>query len=658
MAVTAGISSSLMTHAPRSCCYKCAEKTIAVICHHCGRPVCDRCLKGGRKGSGLKVPKSYEFAGLDLDKSQCGEQPIHCEDCAHVTRSPVTGALIAATGVAVAVIFVAAASSPGLIAVAVMAAAAVAGYGAYRWHRWSPARRTAPVLPVLPSIDKIRLRETLSAKVVLDSQSHYRVSQPKFDGQIEIAWRLSQPERLRLKKYRDRFKLSQQQDIQFNAGFVLLEERLGLTLPVREHAPAKNDCVIPLLGSVSREPFLAGNTGAGFVRQPITIKYSLRDDLEQLVPELPLIRVVPCLVQQSGRKALEIELQWHNPKPRRVDLEECLPNYDQSVQEIEFIEWAVPTSWGSVTKASGLPKNGTLEGQDLQILRWEHEMPEDGAGMHSFSASFEDEIGFDSVIRGRVQMLLRDTISGLRSLRMFYPLGRPLSCQTVTETRLILDFELSLASLRSEELRIMPDQKNSNDGKNTGMVTFEGVAPDHLTIIRLVNELTDQNFYVSGVIDNSPSSGSVADLVNRRWEVIGRLYEGLPTDFHLVMIGDEVLGAGPANGTTDVMLTVRGTYTNARMESEIENAWMKLKSLISVTLAARQNGIPFPRASRPLVTAGQRLERDNLWRQLNQLREALAEGRISEATYIQTTMRIQRELDEAEPEGTSSQSLN
>jgi hypothetical protein len=603
------------------------------------------------------MKKSREFAGLDLDKSQCGELPVHCEDCSHITHSPLTGSLIVAAAVAAVALVIVVAPSSLLVAAALLAGGVVASYGGFHWFSWNPARLTPPVMPVLPGVDKIRLRETLSAKIVLDSGSEYRVSRPQFDGQLEIAWRLSESERLRLKKYRDRFKLNPQQDILFNAGFVLLEERLGLVMPVGEHAPAKNDCVIPLVGSVSREPFLAGKTGAGFVRQPITIKYSLRDDLEQMLPDLPLIRVVPCLVQQSARKALEIELQWRNPKPRRVDLEECLPNYDQSVQEIEFIEWTVPASWGSVTKATGLPKHGTLQGH-LQILRWEHEAPEEGASSHSFAASFKNDIGLDSVIRGRAQILLRDTISGLRRLRMFYPLGRPLNCQTVTETRLILDFELSLASLRSEELRIMPDQETSRNGEKNGRLIFEGVAPDHLTIIGLVNELTNENFYVSGVIDSSPSSGSVADLVNRKWEVIGRQYEGLPTDFHLVLIGDEHLSAGASGGTTNVTLTVRGIYTNVRMKSKIENAWIRLEKLISKTLGDGRPRTPFRRASRPQPGPGQRPQRDSLLRQFNQLREALAEGRITEATYIQTTMRIQRELDEAEPEGASSQSFN
>jgi hypothetical protein len=662
MAVNTGIRNSLMACAPRSYCYKCAGKAIAALCHHCGRPICDECLSEGRFGSPLKNRKSYEFAGLDLDKSQCGEMPAHCEDCFHITQSPVKGGFIAIASLIAAVLFVAFASSPGVAVVAVIACAAAACYGAYNWRRWSPARLQAPPLPALPGIDKVGLRETLSAKIVLDAESNYRVSPPEFDGQIEIAWRLSESERLRLKKYRDRYKLNPEKEIQFNAGFLLLEERLGLTLPVRDSANGNTDCVIPLVGLVSREPFLAGSIKAGFVRQPITIKYSLRDELQTLLPDLPLIRVVPCLVQQSGRKALEIELQWNNPRPQRIDLER-LPNYRPSVEEIEFMEWTVPTSWGSVTNATKLVNCGMLQGRPLQILRWDHITPENDAEICSFSASFEQQIGLDSVVRGKAQILLRGAFSGLERLRMFYPLGLPLNCQTVTETRLILDFELSLASLRSEELRIVTDQKSKRNSSKNGTVTFEGVVPDHLTIISLLDELINEHFYISDVRDNSSSSGAVADLVNRKWEVTGRCYEGLPTDFHLVLMGDEVLGAGPPTGTTNVTLTVLGIYTSAQMESYIENAWMKLEKLISATLSASQHAYqrsnPIPRASRLRSDVRQKPRRDkSLWRQLEQLREALAEGRISEATYVQTTLQIQRELDEAEPESASFQPLN
>jgi len=608
MAVNTGIRTRLMACAPRSCCYKCAGKVIAVICHQCGRPICDKCLSGGRFGSPLKNRKSYEFAGLDLDKSQCGEMPVHCEDCFHITQSPVIGGLIVIASLMVAALFVAFASSPAMIAAAVIVCAAMSGYGAYKWYRWNPARLQAPPLPVLPSIDNVRLRETLSAKIVLDPKNTYRVSPPEFDGQIELAWRLSESERLRLKKYRDKFKLNPEKEIQFNAGFVLLEERLGLTLPGKSPTSENTNCVIPLVGLVSKEPFLAGSIKGGFVRQPITIKYPLRDELQRLLPELPLIRVLPCLVQQSGRKALQIELQWNNPPPQRIDLER-LQNYPHSAQEIEFMEWKVPASWGSVTHASSLVKCAPLEGH-LQILRWDHETPDNDADRHSFSASFEHEIGLDSVVYGRAQILLRNTFSGLERLRLFYPLGLPLNCQTVTETRLILDFELSLASLRSEELRIVPDQKSEHDSNKNRTITFEGVVPDHLTIINLLDALINQHFYVSDVRENSPISGAVADLVNRKWEVTGRCYEGLPTDFHLVLIGDEVLGAGAPGGTTNVTLTVLGIYTSAQMESHIENAWIKLEKLIRSTLATTQHANSVFRASYPRPKVRQRPRRD------------------------------------------------
>ncbi|MGA9771210.1 MAG: zinc ribbon domain-containing protein [Blastocatellia bacterium] len=650
MAVNNEIRTGLITCAPRSCCYKCGGKVIAVICHHCGRPICGKCRPEGSSGLPLKNRKSYEFAGLDMDKSQCRDIPAHCEDCFHVTQSPVIGGLIAIASLVAAALFVAFASF-GMAAAGVIVCAAAACYGAYKWYRWSPARLEAPLLPVLPSIDKLRLRETLSVKIVLDPDNNYRLSQLKFDGQIEIALRLAESERLRLQKYRDRFKLNAGNEIQFNAGFVLLEERLGLTLPIRGALNENTDCVIPLVGLVSKDPFLAGNIKAGFARQPITIKYSLRDELQRLLPNLPLIRVIPCLVQQSGRKALEIELQWNSPDPQRVDMER-MPNYHQSAQEVESMEWRVPNAWGSVTTATGLVKSGSLEGQPLQILRWEHETPgADNSDRHSFAASFEHEIGPDSVVSGRAQILLRGTFSGLEKLRLFYPLGLPQNCRAVTETRLILDFELNLSNLRSEELLIVSseksehdDNKNEQDGKKNETMVFEGIIPDHLTIINLLDALLKENFYISDVRDNSSSSGAVADLVNRKWEISGRCYEGSPTDFHIVLIGDEVIGAGAPIGMTNLMLTVRGIYTSKLMKCDIENAWTKLERLIRASLSARQRTHTAHRASPPHSKIRQRPKQDkSLWKQREQLREALAEGRISEATYLQ----IQKELNEA-----------
>jgi len=108
---------------------------------------------------------------------------------------------------------------------------------------------------------------------------------------------------------------------------------------------------------------------------------------------------------------------------------------------------------------------------------------------------------------------------------------------TAHADRSILDYNAEMA----QEVAGGRDSKREEAGDKPETVTFEGVIPDHDTVIALTNAVSEQGFYVKRVIENPPRTGGRANVVNRYWDIAGRRYLGVyPIDFHLILTGEEV----------------------------------------------------------------------------------------------------------------------
>lgn len=288
---------------------------------------------------------------------------------------------------------------------------------------------------------------------------------------------------------------------------------------------------------------------------------------------------------ETGRRDLELEVQWGHITEHAGQLE-----FDR----IERVELRVPVAWGRV-ECAGSPAIGRVEAKTGEIFRtitWLRPTiaPESlSAGRLELFVRFEDSIDPSGVVQGLAEVRFVGALSGVEGFDLYYPLGGKWDIRSGgVKTYVRTEFSISLASLRYQAVRLVPDPDSESDGDRSATLTFDRVMPNLDTVSALTNAVTESGFYVKRVVEETPRTGGRANIFNRSWDIAGRKYAGVyPVDFHLIISGEEVYmdGIHPTNGSTTTALKVKGLYANAEMEGLIENAWEQLTALIEDTFA-------------------------------------------------------------------------
>jgi len=127
---------------------------------------------------------------------------------------------------------------------------------------------------------------------------------------------------------------------------------------------------------------------------------------------------------------------------------------------------------------------------------------------------FEEQIKREDRISGRLEASMKGALSGLDGVRLFSSLGsrRHDWRGASIKTRVEADFKLSLASIRYQDILIVPEREGKQDDRDIDRFF---VIPDDEMVIKLTNVLSEENYYVKRVIENPPRSGGHANHVQR-----------------------------------------------------------------------------------------------------------------------------------------------
>jgi hypothetical protein len=657
----------LKEHAPRARCYRCGSDDIASLCHHCGKVMC---TEHTPKVTGLDGnPLSMEFADLGLTGEQAG--PYHCAEHDHVVKGGLMKFVVVGIVVAVIGILVVIGSLiPGLI---LLLAGAAMAFLAYRAHqgRMKDARDAQPAVPVIPDLDSARIRETLRGRIQLADNGAYTSPPEPVRGEVDVEMTLTRADRDRLEDYRRKYELVVGEPVHFGAGFAVLRGEEGLDFEFSADSGATRlpgDVGAWFRGETSQHPLFSAADGRSGEQWTARLPYVLQDACQ---PKNIPIWLVPSLVPASDQSTLEIDIHWVTMGDDQRQL---------YLSRFEQIDLVVPKEWGNVEKVT--PDNNVLisdpDEEIYRTIQWKHP-PVDKLGQGlTLVIRFEKQIKLVDVLRGRVQATFGGALSGVESIRFYQALGgvwrQP--PEVTVKTEVFADFELSLNSIRYQDVRMVPDHKK--DITNPEAVRaldadvlpgdeigpggpvyrpeteqFPGVIPNDLTVIRLTNDMSESGYYIKRVTENQPGGSGRANLVNRVWDIAGRLYNGVfPVDFHITLTGEEEYQGGvwAHAGNTSAAITVWGSYVDADMERKIEGVWDTIRGKVGAVMRDQRTSIPGgggspdPQVQEPARPVGDdRITR--LQSRLDALFDALIAKTISEATYRELKAEIQAEID-------------
>lgn len=640
---------TLEARAPRARCEECGSPDIKVLCHHCGRGLCDTHVPRALDRAGKAL--SAEFAGLGLERSGV----YHCPNCEHMVRHGLVQVIV--VGMALAAVgfltmFVNAVL--GLLVLLAGSALAAINYLAHR-RRQRLATAVRPPLAVLPSVNLLEVHEVLHGTLVLDEDGQYNSSVRPVAGSIRIDMSSSRPDWDRLDLYRKRFCLDPAGEIYFSAGFALLRGQVR----TRFHGEGFYRTIIPLVGTVRGHPLFTPTGTQGPGQWSTAWDYDLGAD--HRVGQVP-VWLTPSLVPGQDQRSLDLDLQWTKFGAGKAGLE---------IDRIEQLRVGVPVSWGNIEWPSKSVVAAIEDDTDdpnetvrmIECNRLTLTAEERHDRRVCLTIRFENRIELTDSIRGDFDVWFKGGLSGVTDVDIHHPLGERRKLRDIersVRTAVRVRFRLNLRGIRYQNLRMVPDLTLEEDQGKPESFRFDGVIPDHETVIDLTNELSKARYYVKRVIENPPTSGAQANMLNRYWDIAGRRYDGVyPVDFHLVLTGEELHDGGirARTGNTNIRISVQGAFTSrpdsrrnghTDLADKIVQVWQHLCDTTITTMQRRAQHtrvLTVDPVDQNSLAAGEHIERIAvLHARLDAADEAVIQGRISDSTYQSIREDVEREL--------------
>jgi hypothetical protein len=585
------VEATIEQRAPMVRCYKCGSSQVSALCHHCRRPGCAKHV--------LPLPRwterlfGTEGGGPGLENVRA----CHCGDCAHIrvgtagTTSRPLAIGVAGTGLAmIGLITVWLSLIAGLILL--LAGGISATWACLRIrHGAVQVRRGMPV-PLHPKVADVQLTEQLRGEINLGTdRNDYQTDLEPVEGKVSMTLTFGRPDRDRVRRRRKHLH-TPDAEVRYCAGLLVLQGPSGIKVDEQVGGP-----VLPLDGNTRDYPVFRAEDAPSSSRWNFARQYQLRT--KPKIKSGP-VWITPSIVPESDRHALELDIQWvefgpDEKKPLSLDVIELL-RLEFPVDWGEIHSWGIPQGLSALTRAvSGLTPEGrrSLELKRLRPGKQAEEGQEFRATRLTLSIRFAGQVNREDEISGRLKATMRGTLSGITGVQLFNSLGagRGYAGTASITTRLDTNFRLSLASIRYQDIRVVPDRAAEDSDRDSYASEF-AVVPGDETVIALTNAISEEGYYVKHVIENPPRSGKRADLVQRYWDIAGRRYEGVyPIDFHIILTGEEVHSGDirPERGTTKVRIVVKGAYTDDEMDTRICDEWKQLRELTEETLGRQDS---------------------------------------------------------------------
>lgn len=574
--------------APQIRCSTCGSTRVRAFCHHCWRPVCARHVV--QSSGWAKRLFGAEGSGPGLNHVRAA----HCAEHAH---KPVNVLLtIWVGGLALMIVGLFAMLTNLVLGAVLLIVGAVTVFAVYlRARRRATRSQGSQPLALHPKVSEVRSLERLRARITLDADGDYQTRVDPVEGRLSAVLTFAAPDRERVMAHKRKHRLTPDHTVRYSAGCLVPQGPTAIKELGNRIFPLNDGDAAAFLG--------VGGENVPASRRPIELDYTL--SAEPSIKEGPFW-ITPSIAPESEKHTLEIDIQWT----------EFGPDVGRSIEldAIDLLRIRVPTRWGRV---KGIPRGPAMvfptteldSGTWVRPIEWRHFslIPAERQGRQfTLSVQFENPICSQDYLSGHLQATLKGALSGVTGIRTYNALGseRAVSGTPSVKTSVDVDFKLSLASVRYQAVRVLPDREDDDVNHDRFSADFD-VIPDDETVISLTNALAEQQFYVKRVTENPPRSGGRADVMHRFWNIAGRSYEGVhPVDFHLVITGEEVHKGDvrPESGTMKVRLSVSGAYTDDEMLTWVDNTLTRLRAVAEEAIM---------KARRPIATGQPWIEDDS-----------------------------------------------
>lgn len=571
-------------------CYECGSLQVFALCHHCWRLGCAKHVLPSPRWAQQLFGREGSGPGLD------NVPAYHCGNCARMRVGAASRWLAVGVGgvglTAMGLIAVWLSTVVGLI---LLVAGGFSAAIAFSHVRRDVAReRAAMPVPLHPKVTDVELTEELRGQITLGRHSgQYRTVLEPVKGTISLALTFARQDRDRVRRWRKRTH-AQDAQARFSAGRVLLQGPFGISGGEQVAGP-----LLPLEGETRDHPVFRPVDAPSSTSWKLKRRYELRT--EPNISTGP-IWITPSIVPESDRHGLELDVQWvefgpDDDRPLSLRLIDLL--------RLDFpVSWGEIQDWGILDEVSALPRAtiglGPEGCRSIELKRLSAAKPEKGAPRTSrltVSIRFRGQVDPEDEIAGRLTATMRGTLSGVTGVGLFNSLGGHWRyAGAAINTSVDLNFTLSLASIRYQAMRVVPDRAAEDNDRESFADKF-AVIPDDETVIALTNAMSEEGYYVKHVIENPPRSGRRANEIQRYWDIAGRRYEGVyPIDFHIILTGEELHSGGirPDGGSTKVRIVVKGAYTDDEMDIRINDEYKRLRDLTSDTLRRQHSAASEP----------------------------------------------------------------
>lgn len=453
---------------------------------------------------------------------------------------------------------------------------AIGGFRIAKRALLSRGRRVAsnepPTLLLDPRIRKLRMVEKLSGTAHLDADHVYRTKIIDVHGSISVEAAWGRADWALVTDHRRRHHVPPQDDLWFSSGSLVVRGPARLTLQPSNSGEIRDLTRVVLLRRARQHVVLHQPGGHGDGRWPIEVGYDITPpDDGWTMP----VWLTPTIVPESDRRALHLEVQWRGFGPADDGLE---------MKAIELLRISVPADWGEIedvtaadTVTVSVPGAVGPGGEARRWIEWQKPLSDrTSRGGCRLFLRFEGQIKESEGVSGRLEVRFNGAVSGAEGVDMYSAGGvrRHDGTWRKPTTLVELNFDLSLAAVRYQDVRAVPNRRRPEDLAKPESERFDGVVPDHHTVARLTNNLSSEGYYVKRVVENPPQPGKDVGAFNRFWDIAGRLYTGVyPIDFHLTLAGEEIHDGQVTTGYTTATINVHGTYATPEMEEKVVREW-------------------------------------------------------------------------------------